>query len=131
MSFVTKRTVQRGAIMIGVTPPAMLVATPAFAVTQDDGSDPGHGLTALQTLLIYAGIPIGLFLLITLLVMAPSIARGPRYRTDRAWNAQPRMFGFPEHLGDTAPGAPAELTAAETGETTPSKDDGGGASARW
>lgn len=110
-----RRATVLGAVLGGVL--VLLPASPALARIQDDGADPGQGLTALETFLIFVGIPVGAFLLIALLVMAPSIARGPRYRADRRWAAQPQVFGVREDLDASDADEPAE--------------EGGGASARW
>ena len=95
----------------------LVPASPALARISDDGIEPGQGLSALETFLIFVVAPVGAFLLIALLVMAPSIARGPRYRTDRRWAAQPRVFGVREEIAVTDADEPAE--------------EGGGTSARW
>lgn len=72
--------------------------------------------SALETLTLFVGIPLGLFLLITLLTMASSMRRAPRYRPDREWDAESVWIGSDQ---------PATQIAREgTG-------DGGGASARW
>jgi len=101
---------------------SLAAGTPAYAATlaanTDDGQDPGGGLSVLQTLLIFVGIPAALFVAIVLLVSAPSMARGPRYRPGLGWWAAPVWFNGP----DDADSAVRSATAT-TG--------GGGASARW
>ena len=98
---------------------AQALASPAFAATHpDDGSQSGPGLSVLQTVLIFVGIPAGLFVLIALLVTAPSIARGPRYRPGLGWWAAPVWFNGPDDADSAVRSA-----AATAG--------GGGASARW
>ena len=97
------------------------IASPALAAVPDDGDDPGAGLSALETILIYVGVPTALFLLIALLVMAPSIARGPRYRPGLGWFAAPVWFGGPAN--------PDLALARASGHPAP--EERGGASARW
>ncbi|MCI0688158.1 MAG: hypothetical protein L0Y54_13110 [Sporichthyaceae bacterium] len=131
----------------------LTVATPALAQTPDAGSEPGEPLSPLATLLIFGVLPVALFLFIALLVSAGSIARGPRYRPDRMWDATPAEFGMPMHGVRPVPAgtAAAQLTEGaeagaagdaygeagrhpEAGETRPVEDDdpgGGGVSARW
>lgn len=93
-------------------------ASPALAV-----NEVGHwGLTWVQTLLIFIGIPVGAFLLITFLVYLPSIVRGPRYRPGRPWTAGSVWFGGPEEAV-----GPHEEVSDLPATTT----EGGGASARW
>ena len=105
----------------GGTAAGWAIASPALAAVPDDGDDPGAGLSALETILIYVGVPTALFLLIALLVMAPSIARGPRYRPGLGWFAAPVWFGGP---------ANPDLALARA-RSTPAPEERGGASARW
>lgn len=97
---------------------SVVAGAPAYAANVDDGQDPGPGLSVLQTLLIFVGIPAGLFVVIALLVSAPSMARGPRYRPGLGWWAAPVWFNGPEDADN------AVRTATPTVQ-------GGGASARW
>ncbi|MDT7571306.1 MAG: hypothetical protein QOE05_1480 [Actinomycetota bacterium] len=102
-----------------------LPATPAFAAgsllaaNRDDGDEPGPGLSVVSTLLIFVGIPGAIFVAIAVLVSAPSIARGPRYRPGLGWWAAPVWFNGPED---------AERAVRDAAGTT---NAGGGASARW
>lgn len=124
------------AATVGAT--LLVTITPALAREQDAGSDPGESLSPLATLLIFVGIPVGLFLLIVLLVSAGSIAGGTRYRPDRVWDATPVEFGMPVEPA-TAPvltrpaGADASEPRAVTSGGPPDDDQsgGGGISARW
>lgn len=110
----------------------LLLASPAFALHRDAGDDPGPGMSAVATILVYIGIPAAVFCVIALLVLAPSIARGNRYRPHQlSWWAAPVWFGGPrdEH-GEAADRALTgtslkELTAYSEAQTE------GGASARW
>ncbi|WP_420000359.1 hypothetical protein [Streptomyces boninensis] len=47
----------------------LLLSSPAFAYTPDDGDDPGSGLSAAQTLGLYVGLPLLAFVVIAGLVM--------------------------------------------------------------
>jgi hypothetical protein len=51
---------------------------------------------------IFVGIPVGLFVLITLLVLAPSMIRGGRQHAAEGWSGPPEWFGA----------RPTELTAS-------------------
>lgn len=109
------RTATVAALAIGV----LLAGSPAYAATHvDDGQDRGGGLSVIQTLLIFVGIPAAMFVIIVLLVSAPSMARGPRYRPGLGWWAAPVWFNGPDDA-DTAVRTATATTA------------GGGASARW
>lgn len=84
----------------------------------DDGEVPAEGISNFEALLIYVGAPALLFLVIALLVMAPSMARGPRYRPGLGWWAAPVWFNGPDD---------ADAAVRRATPTT----DGGGSSARW
>jgi hypothetical protein len=121
---VTVRTASRAAVLTATTTLLVLTATPAFAAAtiladRDDGDDPGGGLSVLQTIGIFVGIPLALFVIIAVLFAAPGLARGPRYRPGVGWWAAPVWFNGP----DEAERAVRDTTAATT--------EGGGASARW
>jgi hypothetical protein len=101
----------------------------------------GSSMSLLTALLVFVGGPLLVIALVTLLVMAPSLARGPRYRPGVDDNADPEWFGTlpagegSEHAqigaGPAGSGAPERQHATDaTGDRT-SADDTGGASARW
>lgn len=84
----------------------------------------GTGMTLLQVLGVFLGLPLGLFIVISLIfVLLPSWAREVRYRPGLVWTAEPVWFDGPETRSDQASGA-AEPPARPT-------TDGGGASASW
>jgi hypothetical protein len=81
--------------------------------------------------------------LISLLVLLPSLAKGPRYRPGLDWQATPEWYGAPgdepavgagdEHRSAVTAGVERE---ALSGTVLPSDaetetGDGGGSSARW
>lgn len=63
----TKNALRAGTVTAGATL-LMLLSSPAFAVTPDDGDDPGPGLSIIETLGLYVAAPIVLFLVIAALV---------------------------------------------------------------
>lgn len=71
---VNKNALRAGTVAAGV-PLMMLLSSPAFALTRDDGDDPGPGLSVLQTLGLYVAIPIALFLVIAGLVAVTDKSR--------------------------------------------------------
>jgi|SRR5690348_929711 len=116
-----RRVVGRAAFVIAGLGGAF-AATTAPALAIGEIGDPGHGLTWVQTVLIYIGIPVAAAAIITFLVFLPSLVRGPRYRPGRAWTAGSVWFGGP---ADAA-------SALEEVTTLPASTvEGGGASARW
>ena len=115
----TARTALRTATVAVTTALVLVSSTPAFAATHpDDGQESGAGLTVIETLLIFVGIPAALFLTIVILVNASARARGPRYRPGLGWWAAPIWFNGPDDAD-----AAVRTATATTG--------GGGASARW
>ncbi|WP_016908738.1 hypothetical protein [Streptomyces xiaopingdaonensis] len=66
---VKKNALRAGTVTAG-TALMMLLSSPAFALTRDDGDDPGSGLSVAQTLGLYVGLPVLLFLVISGLVVA-------------------------------------------------------------
>lgn len=74
MDKLNKNALRAGAVTAG-TALMLLMSSPAFANTRDDGDDPGSGLSVLQTLGLYVALPIVLFLVIAGLVMATDKSR--------------------------------------------------------
>jgi multisubunit Na+/H+ antiporter MnhC subunit len=80
----------------------------------------------LHAILVLAVIPIGLFLLITLLVYIPSMSKAQSYLPGQAWRGEPTWFGGPRgglEAADSAAG-----TQIESGRPELTR---GGASGRW
>jgi len=103
-------------------------------------------MSALQALLLFGGVPLGLFVLITALTIAPSVARGGDQRGVDRW-ATPQWFHSPGAEA-TSVGSDQEQRALIPGhahtdagpgtDAGPARDvvpvaapTGGGASARW
>ena len=80
----------------------------------------------LHALLVLAVIPIGLFLLITLLVYIPSMSKAESYRPGQAWRGEPTWFGGPRGgLEAVETESRAEIGSGESGSTR------GAVSGRW
>ncbi|WP_432159724.1 hypothetical protein [Streptomyces sp. NRRL F-5630] len=67
-----KNSLRAGALAAGTTLLMLAMTSPALALTRDDGDDPGPGLSVIQTLGLFVGIPILAFLVIAGLVMVGS-----------------------------------------------------------
>jgi hypothetical protein len=118
-------------------------AGPAMAATPAGGGGTVEAMAPLEVLGIYAGIPIGLFALITLLVMAPSLIRGAGQQQGVAWDGQPAWFGARADEGvptlaatssdeDAEPATREPATADEPDSADGSTGPGsGGAGGRW
>lgn len=117
----TPRLVAHAAIALAVLSASLLTAAaPALAI--GERGDPGGRLSWVQTVLIFVGIPVAAAVVITFLVLLPSMIKGPRYRPGRPWTAGSVWFGGPVEPSESVEGSSAPV--AETLE-------GGGASARW
>ncbi|GGX85759.1 hypothetical protein [Streptomyces anandii] len=78
-----KNALRAGTLAAGTTLMMLLMSSPALALTRDDGDDPGPGLSVVQTLGIFVGIPLALFLIITGLVVALDKSRAKQQDTSR------------------------------------------------
>jgi len=111
----------RRALGTSLATAAVLALTAAPAWARDDGEVPGDKMSAIETVLVYVVTPAALFVLIALLVMAPSMRRGPRYRPGVGWWAAPIWFNGPAAVDNLD-------AVVRSAVPTP---DAGGASARW
>jgi hypothetical protein len=110
-------------VSVAVIGSALLAAGPAMAI--GERGTPGHKMSAIETVAIFAGIPLAAATVIAFLVFLPSIVNGPRYRPGRAWSATTSWFGEPV-------GSEAAARAISTEQPLPAATlQGGGASARW
>ena len=80
MSNKAKKNAVRAGAVIAATTVMQLMSSPAFALTRDDGDDPGPGLSVAETLGLFVVAPILLFLVIAGLVMLGD--KKPRQQTD-------------------------------------------------
>lgn len=124
---VTIRSAKRSAVRAGTV--AALTAVPllaAGAAFADDfqGEDAGPRLSVLATIGIFVGIPVGLFLLITFLVMLPGWIKGDSNRTEIGWDAKT--------AAKSEAAAPAdEVAAGDEAKAGAASSGTGGASGSW
>ncbi|WP_141360863.1 hypothetical protein [Streptomyces sp. 6-11-2] len=78
-----KNALRAGALAAGTTLMMLLMSSPALALTRDDGDDPGPGLSVVQTLGLFVGLPLLLFLVITGLVMVLDKSKDRQPRASR------------------------------------------------
>ncbi|MGH3432103.1 MAG: hypothetical protein ACRDQB_04625 [Thermocrispum sp.] len=97
----------------------LLAAAPALADTPSAWEE-AEPMSVLTALLIFVGAPLALFVVISLLVVGPSMVRGDRNRRGVASWTEPAWFGNEMSRSEQSRG---EL---EGGDSQP-----GGASARW
>lgn len=84
-----------GAVAMWVAGSASASASVAV-LTRDDGDQPGKGLSVLETVGLFVGIPLLVAVVLTVLTFAASGARGPRYRPGLTWWAEPVWIGGPQ-----------------------------------
>ena len=91
------------------------------AWTENTDVNPWHAI------LVYLVIPLALFVVITLLVMLPSMRTSQGYQPGEAWRGEPEWFGGPRGgVATLDAGAPAASGGDQAG-----RSDRGGASGRW
>ena len=112
----------RAGLVVALTSAPLLAASSAFA-TSFQGEDAGPRLSVLQTIGIFAGIPLALFLLITFLVCLPGWMRGDRNRAEIGWDRKSGAPSSADTAGESEKAA-AEKAGASAGGT-------GGASGSW
>ncbi len=103
------------AIALAVVVALPLLAMPANAEVPEQWSNPPQ-VDNLEALLLLGGIPLALFVVITLLVMAPSLAKGDRSVGET---------GLDEWFGGPGKGT------KELEEASSDPSETGGASGRW
>ena len=71
-------------------------------------------MSIVETVLVFAGIPLGVFALVAAVVLGPGAVRAPRYRPGAPWDYEPVWYlPHPEHCRSGAPaGARASSSAA-------------------
>ena len=133
------RAAARSGAVVAAAAVPLLAASAAFAANHPyDGEDAGSGLTVLQTLGIYVGIPLGLFLLISFMVVLPGWVRGDRNRREVGWVGQngaasTAVSGAVPSAG-TGKGSASSASSASSAQQSVSagKSSGtGGASGSW
>lgn len=108
-----------------MTPAIVLltVAAPALADPPASWHVTDH-VSAMHVLMLLLFIPLALFVVITLLVYVPSLARGEKYQPGRSWHNEAEWFGGPTEGVEATD--KVDAAAIESGQ-----ERRGGASARW
>ena len=88
-------------------------------------------MSTLHALLLLGVLPAAIAGVIVLLVMAPSVARGPRYRPGLSWWAPPEWIGGPAEGVAALDSGEEPRRAIGPGGDSPDAQVGGGASAGW
>jgi len=111
----SRRTARAAAVTVGLV--AGSLAAPALAAPPESWNEV-EGESLLDTLLFLVGVPVLVFLVLTLLVYLPSMVRRQSSEPALAFRERPEWFGGPRKGLDA------------TKDTTDHADKGG-ASARW
>jgi hypothetical protein len=86
-------------------------------------------VSVIQTVLVFAGIPVLIVGVLAVLVLAPGAARAPRYRSGEPWPYEPVWYlPRPEHL--STPGAGSGHAALEGGRPASALTAGAATAAR-
>lgn len=117
MTSLRETIVRRTTLVVAATAAIVSVAGPAGADVPEGWSHPA-AVSPLHAVLILAGIPLLLFVLIALAVYVPALVRGERVKPG-APAVEDQWFGGPRK-------GTAELAAPDTEESK-----AGGASGRW
>jgi hypothetical protein len=69
-------------------------------------------VSVVETILVYVGIPGGIYAVVALLTLRDKFAKAPRYRPGQAWDYPPVWWeGNPEGIGAGFVAAPAQGSA--------------------
>lgn len=129
-----RRLLTRAAAVLVGTTVTVLASSPAMALIRDPGDEPGTGLSVLETLGYFVGIPLGIIGLITFLVFIPEIVAGASVRPGLVTPSEPLWINGPARVtrqsarSEAAIGEPAASAAGHAGVDGAPK---GGTSAWW
>ena len=69
-------------------------------------------MSVVETILVYAAIPLGIYAVVALLTLRERVAKAPRYRPGQAWEYPPVWWeGNPAGTGAGLVSAPAQGSA--------------------
>jgi hypothetical protein len=90
-------------------------------------------VTVLQTIGVFALVPLAVYGVLALFTLWPKIARGPRYRPGQEWTHEPVWWtGNPEGTGQSTVEPTVQPNKRPAGEQTPAGSTArGGARGSW
>jgi hypothetical protein len=120
--------VRRAARVLALAPAVLVTCTAGAALADPpDTWEKAKDVSPLYTVLVLGAIPLGLFLLITLMVYLPSMTgRNKGYQPGQAWHGESQWFNGPRG-GLQAADRNAPVAVGD-GRSTPVR---GGTSGRW
>jgi hypothetical protein len=90
-------------------------------------------MTVVETVLVFAGCPLGVVAVVALLVLGPGAMRSPRYRPGGSWDYKPVWYlPHPDHDGPvSALQGNVAGRLALTGSVAEPVEASGGARGEW
>lgn len=74
-------------------------------------------MNIFETLLVYLGIPVAVFVGVFAVVLGPSAVKAPRYRAGQPWNFEPVWYlPHPGVVSSAEVSKPATATGGASGE---------------
>ncbi|WP_157181189.1 hypothetical protein [Actinopolymorpha alba] len=123
------RAVRRALVLGAATGLAMTAMVSAAGAATPDSWEKEDPMPMIEVLGIYAGIPLAMFGLITLLVFTPSLIRGSGSRPGGSWQAESEWFGARPASDST--GGEESTSGAKASLEAPSNPTQGGAGGQW
>jgi hypothetical protein len=74
------------------------------------------GVTVVETILVFAGVPLAIIVLLALLIFLPGGRKRVRYRSGQPWDHEP--IWYEPHPDGPAAGSHAALPAGSSGHAT-------------
>ena len=131
----SERLLRRAARGLAIVPALVVICLTGSAFASPPETWQGdRGTSTLKTLLLLVGVPLLLFVVITLLVYLPSMRQNQSYRPGQVWRGEPEWFGGPRGGLDALDRAePATVGTGGHGAHDGHGELGesGGASGRW
>ena len=120
----------RAGTLVALTSVPLLAAGSAFAAGFQ-GEDAGPGLSVLATIGIFVCIPVGLFVLITVLVLLPGWVKGDRNRNEIGWDAKSAAKTGGATAGTAVTGGATAASGESEAKAGAAASGTGGASGSW
>jgi hypothetical protein len=120
--------VRRVARVLALLPAVVVTCAAGTAFAEPpEAWENNDSVSTLHVILVLVLIPLGLFLLISLLVYLPSMSRGSAYRPGEVWRGEAEWFGGP----GKGLAAVDEVEQPSASGSTAAGSGRGGASGSW
>lgn len=126
MSDLNQPVVRRLSRAVALTPAVLVsLASTAAVAAPPEGWEVAEPVSPMAFLIVLVAIPLALFVVISLLVLIPSMVRGEKHAPGQAWRSESEWFGGPR--GGLEAADKVDPKAIEGHDEA----DRGGASVRW